>query len=535
VKDLSTRVGAWIACALFILLGAALIPLAGIQNDEAIFTGIIYLPVSSEFGVRVLHHRIPLMVMSYIGALKTLVFWPILKIFHPNVYSMRVPTVLMGALTIWLVYKLVIRIGTPLAAVIAAFLLATDPTFLMTDTFDWGPVAFEHLLLVTACFAFVRFAQTPDLPGDAETRRWFLALGFLAIGLALWNKAIVVWALSGLAGAAVIVCWPEVRKTLTPANLRIAAAAFFIGCFPFVIYNLHRRNATFGSNAHIDSPANFPKKTVQMEMALDGSPLFGYLVAEQSPYSRPPRTVAGRIAASIEGLLGEHRSDEMLYALGVLVLAVPLWWPIRAARFALVFMAIAWTAMLFTRDAGTGTHHSVLIWPFPQVFIALILGAFRWRPVAIAVALFLAGTNLLVVNQYILQLDQNGADRNFTDAIRPLAKALEASNAKAVYTTDWGFYDTLVLLSQGHLPLLTANEPFMRDIPTDVDRQIMRTLFLDKGAIFVGHVPDRQEYPGVRDRMAQDAAAAGFRKVIIAVIPDSHSRPVFEIFRFEPS
>ena len=37
------------------------------------------------------------------------------------------------------------------AALLAAILLATDPTFLLPDTFDWGPLALQHLLVVSGC------------------------------------------------------------------------------------------------------------------------------------------------------------------------------------------------------------------------------------------------------------------------------------------------------------------------------------------------------------------------------------------------
>ena len=531
MKDSSTRLVPLVVCAVFIALGVGFIPHAGIQNDEAIFAGPLYQPISNEFRLRIFHHNIPLMLMSYLGTLKTLLYWPILAIFHPSVYSIRLPTVLAGSLTIWILYQLTLKIAGVRAALMAICLLATDPVFLLTNTFDWGPVALEHLLLVTTCFFLVRFAQAKSLTTQKQRD---LTLAFFALGLALWNKAIFVWALSGLVAAALAVCWPEVRRAFTRRHLTLAAAAFLAGALPFVIYNIHRRNATFGSNGHFDTPAHLNQKAIQLRMALDGSPLFGYIVSDDSTHPKTPNSFQGRFSAWVHARFGEHRQNGMVYGLGLLVLAVPLWWPVRAARFSLVFMAVAWTAMAFTRDAGTGTHHPVLIWPFPQLFVAATLGFLRWRPLAIAASIVLVGMNLLVVNQYFFQLEQNGAAGNFTDALTSLSDTLRGTASEPIYTTDWGIFDTLVLLNQGHLKLRTANEPFMADAPAELDQQMAKELFSDSTGLFLGHVKEREEYQGIRERIERAAQASGFRKDVIHIIADSNGRPVFEIFRFRP-
>jgi 4-amino-4-deoxy-L-arabinose transferase-like glycosyltransferase len=532
VKDLSTRFIALVAlcaCAWFIAVGLAMIPHAGIQNDEALFSGPLYLPISKELRLRMFYHDFPLMLMSYLGTLKTLIYWPIFAIFRPNAYSVRLPTVLAGALTIWILCQLTLRIAGVRAALIATCLLATDPVFLLTDTFDWGPVALEHLLLVTACFFLVRFAQTA---GPATAKQRDLVMGFLALGLALWNKAIFVWALAGIAVAAAAVCWPEIRRALTPRTIAVAMAAFLTGALPFVIYNLHQQNATFGTNAHLETPANLNKKVTQLRIALDGSALFWFIASDD--FSHPKAMpFPGRMSDWVHSRLGEHRQNGMIYALALLALAVPLWWPVRAARFALVFMTVTWLAMAFTRDAGTGTHHAVLIWPFPQIFIATTLGSLRWKPLAISAAAVLVGMNLLVVNQYVLQLDRNGADGNFTDALPALSDVLHSTPGTTIYSTDWGIFYSLTLLNQGHLKLDAGDWPFMNDTPAEMDRQMRAKLFSEPDALFVGHVKEREAYIGVRERIEKAAQAAGYRKDLVRIVNDSNGRPVFEIFRFE--
>jgi len=196
------------ACCLFILLGALLIPYAGIQADEALFSTPLFPHIPNNLRLPLLPHHVPLMVMTYIGTLKTLAYWPIFRILGANPWTLRLPVVLAGAITIFFFFHLARASGGAWAGVMGAFLLATDPAFLLTNTFDWGPVALEHVFLVTGCWFVYRFGSQfgPDDVPDA--RMWDLAAGFLCWGLALWNKAIFVWALSGLIAGGVLVFRP---------------------------------------------------------------------------------------------------------------------------------------------------------------------------------------------------------------------------------------------------------------------------------------------------------------------------------------
>jgi hypothetical protein len=519
------RLAAGSFCCLFILLGLALIPYAGVQNDEALFSVPIYL-----FGYR--HLQIPLMVMSYVGTLKTWIYVPIFKIFGTSVWSVRVPMVLTGALTVWFFFKLCdLALGTT-AALLGAALLATDPAFLMTATFDWGPVALEHFLLVTGCFCLVRFAQ-----GASAVRQGDLALGFFCFGLALWNKALFLWALAGLVCAGLAVFWPEIRAAVrVRRNVAVAAAGFLLGALPLIVYNVRRPNDTLSSNARFEA-VNLTGKLRIATGTLSGSALFGFIVAEDSPDSpKAPSSVRGRLAFWIHERWGEHRNDGLLYAFVLALLIVPWWWRSRAARFSLVFLVVAWYSMAFTRDAGAAAHHAILLWPFPHMFIAAVFG--RRTSAALAAGLVLVVFNLLVVDQYIYQFERDGAAGNFTDALNGLSDALtdppSESDAPPIYVVDWGMLNTLTLLHQGRLGLREGTGPFSTDHPGPFEQRVIRAMFSDPKALFIGHAAPRTVFPDVAQRLNQAARAAGLRKELVRAIPDSNGHPVFEIFRFEP-
>jgi hypothetical protein len=531
VKNLASRLSLGFSCCLIILTGWALIPYAGLQMDEALFAGPYYQTVQREFRIRLFHHNIPLMVMTYIGTLKTLIYWPLIAIFrsgfeaHPPhaAWVLRLPTVLAGALTVWLFFNLAERSAGRRTAVIAALLLASDPTFLLTNTFDWGPVALEHLLLVTGCYFLVKYAQN-RLPRD-------LPLGFFFLGLALWNKAVFVWALAGLICAAVSVFRHELSKTITRRQIIVAAAGFLLGSLPFVIYNGHRRAETFRNNAHLE-PRSAPAKFIHLRAALGGRGLLGYLVSEEfTDNPKAPVSVRGRTAVFIHDHLGEHRSGGMEYAAVLALLAVPLWWRSRAARFCLVFCAVAWLFMASTHDAGASIHHTVLLWPFPQLFVAVAISSIRWNWLAASISLLLAVMNLLVLNQYILQFERNGAEGPFTDAIYPLSASLSDIPGQTIYVLDWGIQFPLDVLHDGRLHMNGANEPFMTDTLSDWGRGAASRMFADRNSLFIAHTEKRENFEGVRKRFDRSARADGCHEDSLRTVPDSNGRPVFEVFK----
>ena len=139
-----------ICCFLFVLIGFAFTPQAGIENDEALFGSVIYQQPGIDYGDKIAGHHVPLMLMSYLGALKSWVYAPIFRFWRPSVTSLRVPVILLGAVTVWLFFILLQRIADDRTAIVGTVLLSTDTLFLLTTYYDWGPVVLQHLLLVRA-------------------------------------------------------------------------------------------------------------------------------------------------------------------------------------------------------------------------------------------------------------------------------------------------------------------------------------------------------------------------------------------------
>ncbi len=99
-------------------------------------------PSFAQYSLPLFGIRIPLMLMSYLGALKTWLYALVFQFFEPSRWSVRVPMVLLvGVGTLWLTWFWTRRVAGTRATIFTVALLAlTDSIFILTNTFDWGPV-----------------------------------------------------------------------------------------------------------------------------------------------------------------------------------------------------------------------------------------------------------------------------------------------------------------------------------------------------------------------------------------------------------
>ena len=136
----SKRLATLLLGMMFIAPGLLLIPYLGMQEDEVMFATDLFLPdmAASRFTVWPTHVVAPSMLMSYVGALKSWIYAPLLYFLKPSAYMLRTPVLLMAAVTIYLFFKFVRGTCGTRAAWIASALLASDSTYLLMSCFDWG-------------------------------------------------------------------------------------------------------------------------------------------------------------------------------------------------------------------------------------------------------------------------------------------------------------------------------------------------------------------------------------------------------------
>ena len=524
---------AWAACIFFFFAGQAFIPRLGVQNDEALFASVLFEPRAGAFMLRIGHFKVPLMLMSYLGALKAWIYSPIFRVFGTGVSALREPVLLAGAASVWLFFLLLRRVAGERAAIIGCGLLAVDSLYLLTACLDWGPVALQHLLLVGGLLLLTRFYQTrQDLA---------LAAGCFLLGLAMWDKALAAWMLTGIVVAGILTFRRQIFGVTTIRRVATGGLAFALGALPLIVYNVDKKLVTFRSNMVRDT-SDIPGKARHLMNTANGQGMFGWLLYEdwQTPAPHQPEGGLQKASAQISSLAGHPRHNLMLYAFGLALLLAPLARgdALRSILFALIAMAVAWAQMAVTANAGASVHHAILLWPFPAMVIAVSFAAASRRlgragiPAVAAVLMVLMVAGALVTNEYYSLMIRNGGTQNWTDAIFTLSDYMKGVPSKGIFCADWGIMDSLRLLNRGKLPLNVGTDPIRKPELSQDDREYLQHVVSEPSDVFIAHTQDYEFFPGVNGKLVKYAAESGYEREMMAVIPDSWGRPVYEVYRF---
>jgi 4-amino-4-deoxy-L-arabinose transferase-like glycosyltransferase len=522
--DLGTA-AALLFCLLFLALGTVLLADVGLETDEGLFAAALYPPFNKDFTIRVFRHQLPLMVMTYVGATKAWLYAPILALIPPSTFLVRFVSLLIGACTLFVFYWFVRQLLGNAPALAATALLSTDPMFLLTIKWDWGPVAIQHFCLVSTCLLLTIYYETRALR--------YLGVGFFLLGLGLWDKALFAWSIIGLTAAAVTVCHREIRAVISRKTIAVALTAFIAGCFPLLLYNAKHHFITFTSNTawSLDGIAD---KAELVKATAEGSALYGVITREpgHDPI-RQPATIGQRMILRLDEAVGSPRKGLQWYALilGIAVSPLLMRRERRIVVFALLFLLITWSMMAVTKNAGNGVHHTILLWPMPQIVIASVVALAARRRYAIGViasaafVIAIALGNVLALNTYYADEIKNGGTVAWTDAIDALSLDLSARHPDAVYVLDWGFLDNLRLLHKGKLDLETFRKPETVD-----ERKHVAGDLRNPNILYLTHTEGNVFFENDVKQFLAFAAQAGYRKEELRTFSDRNGRPIIEMF-----
>lgn len=487
---------------LFCAIGFVFLHSTGAQYDEVLFASALYPPVAIEC---MLNAKVPLMLMTYIGALKAWIWAPVLAVFGPSLETLRIPALLIAAASVWLFFLTLRRwTGAPVA-VLATLLLATDINYLLTSLYDWGPVALQHLLFTLALYAAVR--------------GWWPLLGFAA-GLALFDKAVSIWLLAGL-GLALAIVYPRtvLRFARTPRLLAPVVLAFLTGAAPLIYFNIQQPLKTFTANVGFTT-ADYAGKTRLLDWALRGDGLFGYLTREEPPPPLPATlTFSERVTLRLGIILGNPRSSFQIVLIALSLISLPLLLFGPNGRLALwVVLGVFFTCLLMfsTANAGGALHHTILIWPLPHLLAGLAFGEFHRRAPralgAIAIVfVFAAASNLAVANTMRFEFLARGPTTGWSDALPKLLAVLDASPSRPVYAVEWGIAEQIRFFSRGQ-------------------RRLAAAPLADTNTILVDHGEAQRLIPADAANLDRLAASQGLRRRNLATISDRHGRTIYDVF-----
>jgi len=488
-----------------------------IEADETLIGNGIYARGAPVYSWTIGNSELPIMMLSYVGALKTWLLNGVFELWKPGPVSLRLPMVLVAGFALWPLFVFLDRSVGRRAAWIGTLLLATDPSWVLLTSIDFGFIVGQFFFKMGALLLLLRFHR--------DGKWWALAGAFFLLGVALWDKAVFLWVLFGLGVAGFAIFPAEIRGRLAARNLGIATASMILGALPLVIYNVARPLETLRSNAKV-SDERIAVKAHLVRRTLEGAILFGFFTAaDPGPHPGEPARWYQTASVKINQIVRAPRQTLTIPALLLALLALPWLWRTDARRpilFGLVAFVATWIPMALTSHAGGAAHHIILLWPFHLLIIAVVLARMPARFAAAAVVLICAA-NLLVTNHYYADLIRNGGALQFSDAIYPLNQKLAGLRARRIFVMDWGIIETINLLSEGRTPVI-AGEPG--------DQAYKRRMFTDPRHAFVAHTRGNEIVHGLREDLEEAAREDHYGEENIDTIYDRNGRAIFDVFRF---
>jgi uncharacterized membrane protein len=459
---------------------------------------------------------VPVMSLSYLGAIKTWLYWPVAE--HLSPAMLRVPTVLAAALSLVLAYAATRRLAGRGAALLAAALLAVDPAFLFFQRLDWGPVAIGILLRAGSLLLLV---QWRDQGGS-----WRLVATAFLLGLGLYDKVIFAWYVAALAVALVATrrSWPAPSGRVLAAS----AAALTLGAAPLLVFNVATPLATFRQNAFVERVLLVPLIRERLELiahTLDGRALYEYVNQQPLTALLPCPQLPPAWGAWLCGpfpLAGSLFPLALAIALGLALLVRPLRTDVASRLLAVL---VAGTAAMMVPVPRVGPHHVPVLLPFPQMLVAVVAARCatrwpRWRAgLALTILLVIASAAAVSIRTAVSFAGLCGRSA-WSAAIYRVADFVAAHPHDRILLGDWGFNCQLRALS----PTVPVDDVSWALIRGDATPAAFRPVVGRRTFLLLHH--RRTEFlPQTRRRAFALLRAAGLRARKIAVLRDLDGRP----------
>ncbi|MEP7271141.1 MAG: YtxH domain-containing protein, partial [Acidobacteriota bacterium] len=476
-----------LAILAYLLLSTVQITLPGIYYDEALHAPAAVALVSGNgdqigIGVGTGRWRLPVMAGEYVGSLRSYVLVPLFVVFGPGVVTYRLTMILIAAVGIFFGARFAKEAFGWVPAIVGAWLIATDPTFILATRADWGPVALAFTLRTTSLYLGWRWWRSR---GEAKASLFVMSV---LLGLGVWDKANFLWFVVALAVVTAI-AWllSSERPRIGWRAGAVALSGFLLGVAPLLAFNLERSWITFRL---IVAPG---EKTSLLHLAtLVGGRTRDLIVTFD----------AGAIAHWMSGIRlypADSLSRSLLLPFSLTAIVVLLVLALRRRRPFFAFLPVLMLAMLaqmYATPRHIWIHHYLSIYPLPHLAIGAVVGLFfardsgnvrrRKRAIASTALVLVAVTfNLVTMTRFHRNLAERGGSVAWSDAIYPLARTLAADfGDRQIQVMDWGIFNQMYLLTGGKLKLFEPIYSLAESVGAD---QRVLELVSDSRNVFVLH------------------------------------------------
>ena len=543
----------------FLTLTLYQITLPGLHYDEAVevvpaMQLLLGQPVITHrsSGLRLDGHLFPIMVMDYIGALNTYLILPFFALLGINVFAIRLMPILVGVLTLLLTYRLGRELYNPRIGVVAALLLAVQPSFVFWSRQGIFVTNITAPIALACAFYGVRWWR-----GGAA--RNLYAAAFLA-GLGLYAKFLFLWVIGALVVALVVLnadrWWQALRqRNLAPFPFRLkwyhvllAGLCFLLGIAPLIVFNLqtqgtiltltHNLTSSYYHTNNLNLPLNLKVRLERFRAVLEGSHHLWYLGWNFNDQYWPWIFIAALIITALVVIVRARDEGRRAFfpwvVIGCVIVASTvtvsdLWFTHFAILMPWPALAVAMALDLLARRGGLDRLHlarSVSAWRDSRLARQFSLGL----ALVVLVGTLLIGTDLQVDRAYHRELTRSGGAGAHSATIYDLAAYLEKKGITKPVIMDWGIDAPLRILTQGRVQPVEIFG-YEWEAGEDFRRRVAETL-QNPNNVYVFHSPQDTVFQR-REAFEAEVTAEGKTIVEEKTFRDRSTIPIFVLLRVE--
>jgi hypothetical protein len=459
-------------------------------NAQKIIYGSTFLAGTPEsLGHDFFGRRIPLMTLMYVGPLKSYFLSVWFFVFGDAVIFLRLFGVFVGIFYLFLVFLFCARFLSPIVGTVAVALLLSDPSFMLSRIFDWGPVVIQDILKIILLVITFEF-----LKSRSETK-WLYALFGVLSAILMWDKLNGWWWLVGLLSVYLVGMRDNLGALLRMSFFVIGG--FVIGLLPLVLFFYKR---PWFYEVSQESFRFFERLALSNQ---DQTLLFALLQNYLSDYGFKLQTfwqVLQGVAIPNYILL---YPVSFVGGFGVFFVATLIMCGYLLVRNGLdgtimrlvLLMLVVFGCVLLTNHANA-IHHWLMLYPLPHIVVAFV-GVYLWKRftflTALLIGLYIVQTiflySTIVTNLSFSELKPYWDGEEMETLTHSL---LLFEDQRAVIALDWGISLPVAFLSEG-IVRVSDLQPFYR-----ADCQKLVKWRVDN-AIFVRYSVDTQVFNAYYD------------------------------------
>jgi hypothetical protein len=516
---------------IFIGISSWYIESPGLYYDEVLFVNAALQQPQGDTYIYKTWFGIPVMVMPYIGALKSLIYRPIFALCGVSVAAIRLPVIFISAGTLWLGFLLSRGLfkGHPhVFPLLFVMVMATDPAFIINSRLDYGPVVLMLFFKMLSLYLFFRMIQEKSVPRLA---------GLLICLLAgLYDKLNFIWHIIGLGMAAAAIFYQELAGIVRRNPFKVMACMAGFGGI-LVWAGFHTILPLLNSPSMIPARSLYEKlKFVEVLylITMNGIAFYLFLFNALPETVTLANTLLSFSGAGLLAYLWIHQQNHLTLKCDP--------WVIRLASFFLFSGLLITAQIALTRQAG-GQHHFMILYPYHHLLMFSVLYGWTrmiplgrrwiaWGVVIVITGMLIHSQTAMMKNYFSGFKEEKGFDARWDTRIYDLAGDLNTMDADAVLSTDWGLHNQIsALADEGRRGRYhDCWQIFNVPLPDTIKQWMYETRFKGKTTCIITHGQDFLIMKNTRKHFFDFADQYELNMELIQQYKNSQGQILYEIY-----